>query len=240
MKLVGITGTGTGKLGSSVFAVNSGVQIVRQYQPVVSNPSTDAQVEQRAKLKLMSQLARDLSAAIAIPKDGLVSSRNLFIKKNFGAITFEGNTAEAVLGQIKLTNGNISMAGTYGQYSNDGKTLNLNLDTNAYPSLDNVSVFVYSRDANNNLVLTFHSEVSSEDISDEGVVTLQSGSRVFYDDSIVYVYGATATSDKAKGIFGNMAINDSKTIAQLVATRQITSADVILTDTAKVYLTAQG
>ena len=54
MKLNGIVGKGTGKLGASVFAISGGEQIVRQYNPVVSNPNTDAQVAQRAKLKLMS------------------------------------------------------------------------------------------------------------------------------------------------------------------------------------------
>ena len=83
MKLNGFVGKGTGKLGSSVFAVSGGEQIVRQYNPNVSNPNTDAQVAQRAKFKLMSQLAAVLAPGLAFKKDSLVSPRNKFIKKRY-------------------------------------------------------------------------------------------------------------------------------------------------------------
>ena len=76
MKLYGLFGKGSGKLGSSVFAISSGEQIVREYNPVVENPNTPAQVEQRAKFKLLSQLASDLASALAFKKEGLVSTRN--------------------------------------------------------------------------------------------------------------------------------------------------------------------
>lgn len=46
-----------GKLGGAVFAVNAGEQIVRQYQPQVSNPRTAAQLTQRAKMNLTGKLS---------------------------------------------------------------------------------------------------------------------------------------------------------------------------------------
>ena len=94
MKQYGILGKGSGKLGSSVFAISGGEQIVRQYNPVVSNPNTAAQVAQRAKLKLMSQIAADLAPILAIPKDGLKSARNQFVSKNISNATFADNAAE--------------------------------------------------------------------------------------------------------------------------------------------------
>ena len=51
MKLVGILGSGSGKLGSSVFSTVAGETVVRQYQPTVANPNTEAQVNQRARMK---------------------------------------------------------------------------------------------------------------------------------------------------------------------------------------------
>lgn len=46
-----------GKLGGAVFAVNAGEQIVRQYQPQVTNPRTSAQLTQRAKMNLTGKLS---------------------------------------------------------------------------------------------------------------------------------------------------------------------------------------
>lgn len=109
MKLNGFVGKGTGKLGASVFAISGGEQIVRQYNPKVSNPNTDAQVEQRAKLKLMSQLAADLAQSIAFPKKGLVSSRNAFISANIGKCTFNEGRATIALDVIELTGGTGSL-----------------------------------------------------------------------------------------------------------------------------------
>lgn len=45
-----------GKLGGVVYQQYEGMQISREYQPVVKNPQTTKQVENRAKFKLSSQL----------------------------------------------------------------------------------------------------------------------------------------------------------------------------------------
>ena len=49
-KIYGMNGVATGRRGNDVFAVTNGVQVVRQYQPIVANPRTDAQLRQRAKM----------------------------------------------------------------------------------------------------------------------------------------------------------------------------------------------
>lgn len=109
MKLNGFVGKGSGKLGASVFAISGGEQIVRQYNPQVSNPSTPAQVEQRAKLKLMSQLAADLAPAIAIKKQGLKSARNIFVSKNIARAEWNDGEAELNYAFLQLTDGNLSI-----------------------------------------------------------------------------------------------------------------------------------
>lgn len=109
MKLNGFVGKGTGKLGASVFAVSGGEQIVRQYNPKVSNPNTDAQVEQRAKLKLMSQIAVDMAQSLGFQKNGLVSARNQFISANIGKCTFAEGEAQIALLDVDLTPGNLFM-----------------------------------------------------------------------------------------------------------------------------------
>lgn len=103
MKLNGIFGTGSGKTGNAVFATSAGKQIVRTYQPKVTNPNTDAQVAQRAKFKLLSQLAAAMAPVIVIPKSGLVSARNRFVKKNIPFATYADDKASIVLTAIQLT-----------------------------------------------------------------------------------------------------------------------------------------
>lgn len=109
MKLYGLFGKGSGKLGSSVFAISSGEQIVREYNPVVENPNTPAQVEQRAKFKLLSQIAASLASIIVIAKQGLVSARNRFIGLNIGKATYADGTASIQVQDINITGGSMKL-----------------------------------------------------------------------------------------------------------------------------------
>lgn len=47
----------SGKLGGNVFAVRNGQQIVREYNPIVSNPKSPAQLLQRAKGNLVGRIS---------------------------------------------------------------------------------------------------------------------------------------------------------------------------------------
>lgn len=108
MKLAGFVGKGTGKMGASVFVVRKGEQIVRQYQPIVDNPKSTAQVQQRAMMKLASQLSAVLSFHLEPMKMAAVkgqSARNVFVKSLFmdSAMSFAGDKASADLSKLKLT-----------------------------------------------------------------------------------------------------------------------------------------
>lgn len=106
MKQYGILGKGSGKLGSAVFAINGGEQIVREYNPKVSNPNTEAQIEQRAKLKLLSQIAADFAQVIFFKKKGLVSARNQFIAANMPLCTYDNEEANVPVYQLVLSPSN--------------------------------------------------------------------------------------------------------------------------------------
>lgn len=109
MKLQGIVGKGTGKLGASVWAIRKGVQIVREYTDKVSNPNTPAQVGQRAKFKLLTQLGA------VVAGDGMFfrninpneSMRNAFMRANMPAVTLSptGDVALLNVGEVVLTDG---------------------------------------------------------------------------------------------------------------------------------------
>lgn len=109
MKLQGLVGKGSGKLGASVWTVRKGVQVVREYTDKVSNPNTPAQVGQRAKFKLLSQLGA------VVAGDGMFfrnlnsgeSMRNAFMRANMPAVTLSptGDVALLNVGAVVLTDG---------------------------------------------------------------------------------------------------------------------------------------
>lgn len=82
MKLNGLVGGGTGKLGNSVFSQNAGRTIVRQYQSEVKNPNTARQQNSRARFTLAGDIAKQFAQALAIgrPRVGALTSRNQFTK----------------------------------------------------------------------------------------------------------------------------------------------------------------
>lgn len=71
----------SGKLGGVVYAVRGGEQIVRAYQPVVSNPKSTAQLLQRAKGNVVGRLSaitpREVIAGLG--SNG-ISRRSRFLK----------------------------------------------------------------------------------------------------------------------------------------------------------------
>lgn len=110
-RMTGFSGGLSGKLGSVVFRQNHGETIASQYQPHVSNPNTQAQADQRAAFKLITQLAAEVAQSIAIARDGAVSSRNIFTKTNLPLVnvteTSAGAQAVIDLQDVQLTNSNI-------------------------------------------------------------------------------------------------------------------------------------
>lgn len=106
--------TKTGRVGGSVFQINHGVTVEKQYQPIVNNPSTNLQVAQRAKMKLMSQLSAIFADELApFGRQGLMSPRNLFVKDMFNrnAVTYANGQAVVNPANIQLTPGVVEMLG---------------------------------------------------------------------------------------------------------------------------------
>ena len=71
----------SGKMGGLVFAVRSGQQIVRSYQPVVANPKSASQRLQRAKANLVGQISKIVPYQILIGLgDSKVARRARFLR----------------------------------------------------------------------------------------------------------------------------------------------------------------
>lgn len=184
MKQYGFVGKGTGKLGASVFAISGGEQIVRQYNPVVSNPNTEAQIAQRAKLKLMSQLGAALAPALGFAKKGLVSARNQFVSKNIGLATYAGEKAEVIVTGLQLTPSNVAFPGlSVGSSTQD--TISITLVSAAAADVKRVAYYVYAITTDNQLQY-LASKIVTEAGSGRTFPTEFSG---VSGDMVVYAYG---------------------------------------------------
>lgn len=100
----GLTGKMSGKMGSVVFRVRQGEQIVTQYNPIVKNPNTTAQSTQRVSFKLMSQVAAAMASAIINrPARQGQSPRNRFVQQNFPLVEADSANAKIAIDQLQLT-----------------------------------------------------------------------------------------------------------------------------------------
>lgn len=109
----GLTGKLSGKMGAAVFRVRDGQQVVTQYNSIVKNPNTEGQQTQRAKFKLMSQLAAVMAPGFGTMSvtsrkaKGKPSQRNAFTQLNFPLVEVTSEdqemTAKIPMDQVKLT-----------------------------------------------------------------------------------------------------------------------------------------
>lgn len=225
MKLNGLLGTGSGKLGTSVFTTVKGTQIVRQHQPVVTNPSTKLQVAQRSRFKLVSQIAASMAGVIAIPRIGLTSSRNLFIKKNMPAVLGDVEGARVSYEKLQLTNGTAALPAIVAARA--GGNLNLDLETAANGAVNHVIYCIFKKNSENQLILVHSAIVSDDDVDSTFLLEIPD----IAGDLAIYAYGMKDTSASASATFGNYKVTNASDIATLVSNRSISSKDFIFTKT---------
>lgn len=123
----GITGKLSGKMGSAVFRVRNGAQVVTQYNPIVKNPDTTGQQEARAKFKLLSQLGAIMESGfgtMAVTKRAGKSAptqRNAFMQLNYPLVAVDMSSdvperAKIEMDKVQLTSSSRplgTLAGTY-------------------------------------------------------------------------------------------------------------------------------
>lgn len=224
MKLYGYL-KGKGKLGNMVVSTVAGETIARDYNPNVANPSTSAQVNQRARMKLMSQLSAAFAPVIAIPKDGLQSSRNLFTKKNF-PLTFAANgMAQISYENIQLTDGNTGLPAISALRAPQGISVSLESDPGA--NVSKVVYILYKKSSEQRLqyvASTIATEAGQDNVWDASFPATTG-------DIIVYAYGIKESGANASGSYGNYVVNNAEDVAQLVGTRSVAASGLVMTQT---------
>lgn len=232
-KINPLLGKGTGKVGAFLLQVNSGVQILKEKPVKVANPNTDAQIEQRQKLKLMSQLAADLANSIAFRKEGLVSARNKFVSANIGKAEMEEGIATIDLTTIDLT-GSSSPLGSVGATAGSGGVYTIGLDAAAPADVARVVYGVYKRGADGQLALV------------QNVVVQEAGERGMFETEvqltagrhIIYAYGIKDKTSKATVKFEDYVTSDTADVALLGVLNSLSVSDYALTATTATLVNA--
>lgn len=223
-KIYGLFGTMTGKLADTVMSVRNGEQLARKYQPIVFNPSTPAQVAQRAKMKLMSQLSAIMAPVIAIRREGSRSARNIFTKVNFPATSYADNNASITLEQVQLTK---SVVGLPSVGANRSTTA---IDVFLTGPGEGLSRVVYAAFEKINDTLSFIgsavSTVQGEENFHWGTILPLSNNEV-----VIYAYGVRDNTEAARVAFSNLTALSASAVATLLTSRSLTESDVTLTKT---------
>lgn len=225
MKLQGFL-KGVGKIENIVVSQMGGVSIARAYQPNVKNPKTEKQVDQRARLKLASQIAAAMSPVIAIPKNGLVSARNAFIKKNMDLITAMEGTAQMMFAKIQLTNGSIPLPPLKASFSDNGY-FSFGLTSDPGDSISRMVYCLFKKNADGKLEF-YKSYVTENPTNDKDYLM---GEDKLQGEIVVYGYGIKDLSTSAKVKYDSYDIASGADIAKLVSTRTMNASDYQFTKT---------
>lgn len=234
MKLTGIIGTGSGKLGSSVFSVSGGQQIVRQYQPVVANPSTAGQVKNRSKLKLLSQLSAQIANVIAMAKNGLKSIRNQFVSVNFPIAYYNNGEADIALEDIRLTDSTFALPGFIANRVAGGIQVQFKEAVNNM--IDQI-VWVILRRSNTGYVTAFVAKVQDIPGADRLFTTIL---ETLDGDVAILCYGIRYNSADAKTKYAELVVANSSNIASLLSSKNILQSAAGLTETRGLWLASES
>ena len=233
-KIFGLSGRITGRKGDAVFAVRSGEQIVRQYNPIVANPKTPAQVDSRLKLKFSSQLGMVFANVIAMKKNGAQSVRNVFQQVNYPNITVadgdNGRKASIEMVDIKLTKSARFMPQVIAE--NDEGTVTAHLGGDMTGIFDKV-VYVVANIATNGELRVLGSEVCATPgaTGDFELELSRSIASWTSGPMYVYAYGVAAGSEKGRVALDNINGDSATDIAQMFSTNTVSEGDLILSDT---------
>lgn len=231
-----------GKIGSVIFSTSGGSIIAREYNPNVANPSTMAQVNQRARMKLMSQLSASLSPVIAMTKDGLVSKRNKFTKLNFPASYALNGIAQITYENVQLTEGNTALPAIIAMGAVDSNKMTIEGGFEQAPTATiNRVVYCLFRKSNEGKLEYVLSQIVSERTEPDNQAFFHI---VFQNlpvaEYVLFAYGMSDTTERATASYGELNVVTASDLARLVATRAISFSDYQFTQTRAITIASDG
>lgn len=218
---------GSGKVGSLVLRTVAGTTIASEYQPVVSNPSTSAQVDQRAKLKLMSQLAAAIAPVLAYKRAGMRSARNQFIAANMQSVYASDGDAQVTYENLQLTPGNAGLPAITIRRMDGTGSITIMLAESAAESVSRVVYNVFAKTSEHKLQLV--ASVVATEAGDDGRFAADLGA--LSGELVFYAYGMKDLSSRATAVYGDYSVRNGVDVARLLSTRDVRADDMQLTET---------
>lgn len=213
-----------------VVARVAGETIARDYNPNVANPNTNLQVGQRSRFKLASQISAALADVIAIPRQGLKSARNLFVKKNFENFVKVGDNSAVNLPALQITAGSVSVPVVTCLRESDKIIISL-ADEDA-STLKRMVYAIYKVNANQQLEFAASEVIERDNENDD----FGWDAPLIAGQILILAYGIHDTNASASAKYADYAVASAQDIAQLVATRALSTTDFRFTKTAGIML----
>lgn len=181
-----------GKLGGVVYQQYEGMQISREYQPVVKNPQTSKQVENRAKFKLSSQIvaqfkdvfnlrlaklsnytrmrrAAAVNAIYTVATAGTADEPATLVNSVVYAINNKSLSAIAAPTITPFSNGSVNITAesgktvTYTMVSYDENGTPMKIESDTYTSAGTPKQVTAETGANTAVVMAVSTEATTED-----------------------------------------------------------------------------
>lgn len=241
-KVTSLYGKTMGKIGSIVFSTSGGQTIAREYNPHVANPNTQAQVNQRARMKLMSQFSAALAPVIVMQKEGLVSKRNKFVQKNFDACYALNGEAQITYENVQLTEGNTSLPALIaeGVVSNDHMNLSVGTSQNPSTTINRVVYCLFKKTNEGKLEYVTSSIITTREGATAAIFFQTDFDNLPIAEYVVFAYGMSDTSERASAQYGNLNVVTASDLARLVASRTISYQDYQFSQTRAITIASDG
>jgi hypothetical protein len=212
-----------GKLGGVVYQQYEGMQIAREYQPVVKNPQTEKQTENRAKFKSASQIVAQFKEVLNVRLAKLSiytrKRRGAAISAIFGAVEVEPTSASTLFENVVHDINAKSMASVespiLGQGSGNALTITA---TNG----DVVTYVAASYDVNGKIISRTVETFTAN--GDAKSVNPATGA----DSFALMVVATRATTEDGRAVLGNISGDNNEFLLDI--SRAVAAGDVEISD----------
>lgn len=215
-----------GAVSTVIAASYGGAVVVRSRNRRKKQVNSIAQVESKAKLKLLGQIAAELDPVIVIPPAGNVTSRNLFIKKNYHLVYCNEDIAQLTYENLQLTGGMAGMPPIFVQRE-PSKGVRVRLAENMQGGIDRVVYILYRKSIEQKLVF-----VGSVIARAAGIDKLYPAQFPYIEgDIVIFAYGMKDVADSARTKYGNVEVKTAADVANLYLRHIKGKKDTIFTMT---------
>lgn len=225
-RIISQLGKVAGAVSSIIAASYGGAVVIRSRNPKKRQVNSVTQVESKAKLKLLGQIAAELAPVIVIPHTDNVTSRNLFIKKNYDLVYCNEDIAQLTYENLQITGGMAGLPPIFVQRE-PSKGVQVRLAEDMQSGVDRVVYILYKKTIAERLVFvdSVIAHTAGEDKLYPAVLPYTEG------DIIVLAYGMKDVLQSAAVKYGEMKVSSAMDVAQLYLRHIKGKKDTIFTMT---------